>query len=127
MALNTTIVNNFKTSLQSFKDNVDDNTTKVTELKALTGSTSKVRYDKLLEARDIIGVEYTDGLINYVSYDGDNVGGKYYRDVLVYTDGLPTSVKHFYNATDTVNPTATTTLTYVEGGDDLITKTYSEA
>jgi hypothetical protein len=95
------------------------------ELKAVTGTTVDVRYDKLLAVRDVIDMEYVDGDLSTVRYEGDDDATVYYRDVMTYdVDGNLVEVKHYFSTADLVTTSGQTVLTYSAG--DLATATYSE-
>jgi hypothetical protein len=95
------------------------------ELKAVTGTTVDTRYDKLLAVRDVIDMEYVDGDLSTVRYEGDDDATVYYRDVMTYdVDGNLVEVKHYHNTADLITASGQTVLTYSAG--DLATATYSE-
>jgi hypothetical protein len=95
------------------------------DLKAVTGTTVDTRYDKLLAVRDVVDMEYVDGDLSTVRYEGDDDATVYYRDVMTYgVDGNLTQVDHFYNTADLVTASGQTVLAYVAG--NLATATYSE-
>ena len=94
-------------------------------VKAITGTTIEIRYDKLLAVRDVIEMVYTSGDLITVIYEGDNDTTVYYRDIMTYdVDGNLTQVDHFYNTADLVTASGQTVLTYAAG--DLATAAYSE-
>lgn len=89
-----------------------------------TTGTSK-RFDKRLAALDIIDMEYVDGDLVTVRYEGDDDSTVYYRDVLSYVSGNLAEVKHYYGTSDLVTESASTTLIY-DLDDNLVSSAYSE-
>ena len=99
----------------------------VNDLDNAVGTTALVkRHDKILGSLDIIATTYdaSDNL-DLIRYTGDDDSTIYYRDVLVYTSSVLTSVKHFNGTDNIVTPSATTTLTHTSG--NLSTTAYVEA
>lgn len=107
-------------------DNNFDNTYKqqVNKNTAIAGIEILNRYDKLLNNLDINNIEYgVDGL-STVIYQGDDNTNIFYRNKLNYTSGVLSSIQHFYNTSDTITPSGTTTLSYTN--NDLTSTTYTE-
>lgn len=127
--LTSTDVQSGLEELQGDVDSLDTRATavesKVDDVRTLLGTTSKVRYDKILSSLDVIDMVYTAGDLTAVRYAGDDDATVYYRDVLNYTSGSLTSVQHYYGTADLVTASGTTTLTYDVDGN-LDTAVYSE-
>jgi hypothetical protein len=112
-------------AIDEVESRVDASEVAKDELKAVTGTTVDTRYDKLLAVRDVIDMEYVDGDLSTVRYEGDDDAAVYYRDVMTYdVDGNLAEVKHYYNTADLVTASGQTVLAYVAG--NLATATYSE-
>lgn len=96
------------------------------DLNSAVGITENIRrYDKILGSLDIIDMVYTGDNLTTARYEGDDDSTIYYRDVMSYTDGNLTDVKHFYGTTNLITASASTTLTYDVNGN-LATATYTE-
>ena len=90
-----------------------------------TGTVDKVRFDKVLAAIDVVQMKYVDDVLDTVRYDGDgDTDAPYFRDILEYTDGKLTKVKHYHDAADLDTASGITKLAY--DGDALDTVTYTE-
>ena len=94
---------------------------------AVTGTATLVRHDKVLGTLSVVEMVYDDDkVLTAVRYDGDaDTEAPYYRDVMEYTDGDLTEVKHYYNTADLGTASGTTTLSYNADGD-LVTTSYTE-
>lgn len=91
---------------------------------AVNGTTTLVRYDRILGTKDITGMEYTGDQLDVVTYTGDNGTDMYYRDEMSYTDGDLVEVKHYHGTADITTASGTTTLNYTDG--NLTTTSYVE-
>jgi len=96
----------------------------VLEVQSVLGTGSNVRYDKKLGSLDVIDRVFVNGDLTSIIYTGDNDTDMYYRDVLVYTNGDLTAVKHFYSTIDLVTVSATTTFSYTN--NEITSTTYTE-
>ena len=92
---------------------------------AVTGTSTLVRYDKILGNLDVVQMGYTGGDLTTVRYSGDNNTDSFYRDVLVYSSGNLTSIKHYYDKPDLVTESAETVLVY-DVDSNLISTQYTE-
>lgn len=92
---------------------------------AVTGTSTLVRYDKILSNLDVVQMGYTGGDLTTIRYSGDNNTGSFYRDVLVYSSGNLTSIKHYYDKPDLVTESAETILVY-DVDSNLISTQYTE-
>ena len=113
---------NYIAYTQTEKDkvaNIPDNTDLV------LGTTTLTRFDKILGSMDIIDMDYLNGDLVTVRYTGDNDTSVFYRDVLEYTAGDLTTVKHYYNTADLVTESGLTTLVY-DIDKNLISSSYTE-
>ena len=70
-------------------------------------------------------MEYLNGDLVTVRYTGDNDTSIFYRDVLEYTAGDLTTVKHYYNTANLVTESGLTTLVY-DIDKNLISSSYTE-
>ena len=89
------------------------------------GTTTLTRFDKILGSMDIIDMDYLNGDLVTVRYTGDNDTSVFYRDVLEYTAGDLTTVKHYYNTVDLGTESGLTTLVY-DIDKNLISSSYTE-
>ena len=107
----------------------DAEKTKVVNMPANTdlilGTSTLTRYDKILGSMDIVDMEYLNGDLTAVRYTGDNNVNVFCRDVLAYTAGDLTTVKHYYNTADLVTESGLTTLVY-DVNKNLIGSNYTE-
>jgi len=95
-------------------------------LKLVSGTTTDVRYDKILASMAILNMAYTSGDLVTVRYTGDNDVDTFYRDVLTYdVDGDLANVKHYYGTIDLTTESGLTALTY-DVDKNLETATYTE-
>ena len=118
----TVIDANYIAYTQTEKDkvaNIPDNTD------LILGTTTLTRFDKILGSIDIIDMDYLNGDLVTVRYTGDNDTSVFYRDVLEYTAGDLTTVKHYYNTANLVTESGLTTLVY-DIDKNLISSTYTE-
>lgn len=91
----------------------------------VTGTASKVRYDKVLGNLDVVEMLYTGDDLTGVRYDGDDNSSVFYREVLSYVEGNLTTIKHYYGTSNLSAPSAVTTLSY-DSSDNLLNTTYTE-
>lgn len=91
----------------------------------VNGTSADSRYDKILSSLNVIDMEYTNGDLTTVRYEGDDGATIYYRDVMEYVDGNLVNVKHFYGTIDLITESGLTTLTY-DVDDNLLTAEYTE-
>ena len=91
----------------------------------ILGTTTLTRFDKILGSMDILDMEYLNGDLVTVRYTGDNNVNVFYRDVLAYTAGDLTTVKHYYNTTTLTTESGLTTLVY-DVNKNLIGSNYTE-
>lgn len=94
----------------------------LTRVELVTDTTTLHRYDKILANKEVALVVYTGGDVSEVRYSGDNGTTIFYRDVLVYTTGHLTEIKHYCGTIDLVTPSAVTTLVYAGTGELLSTQ-----
>lgn len=102
--------------------------TRIDNLEAIDNAVTQSRYDKRLASLDIIATVFnvTTGSLETIRYSGDDDATIYYRDIMSYDiDGNLIEVKHFYGTLSTAIPSATTTITYVDGS--FSTVIYTEA
>lgn len=112
-----------KDEVESFKEDFNERTEAVNALLGVSDTT--YRYDKLLGALDVIGMNYTDGNLSAVRYTGDDGTVTFFRDVMTYTDGNLVKVEHFYDVEALTTPSGQTVLTY-DGSGNLIAAAYTE-
>ena len=91
----------------------------------ILGTTALTRYDKILGSMDILDMEYLNGDLITVRYTGDDNVNVFCRDVLAYTAGDLTTVKHYYNTADLATESGLTTLGY-DIDKNLISSNYTE-
>ena len=96
-----------------------------TNIGLVLGTTTLTRFDKILGSMDILDMGYSNGDLVTVRYNGDNDTSVFYRDVLEYTAGDLTTVKHYYNTADLVTESGLTTLVY-DIDKNLVSSTYTE-
>lgn len=117
------------TGIQGQVDTIDSTITtvqgQVNSNTLVTGTSTQIRYDKILNNLDVIEMLYTGDGLTTVRYSGDNDTTAFYRDVLEYTGSNLTTIKHYYGTPDTVTHSAITTLAY-DGSDNLLSATYTE-
>lgn len=117
------------TDVQTALENLHTTTGTLTEVveknTAVTGTNTLVRYDKILGNLDVVQMSYTDGDLTTVRYSGDNNTDSFYRDVLEYSSGNLTSIKHYYDKPDLVTESAETVLVY-DVDSNLISTQYTE-
>lgn len=96
------------------------------EIDAILGTTVNSRYDRILNALNMIEMTHIGGLVTVIRYTGDgNTAAPYYRDVMNYTGDVLNSVDHFHNTANLTTSSGSTAFTY--SGDDLLSATYTEA
>ena len=120
--VDTVIDANYIAYTQTEKDkvaNIPDNTDLV------LGTATLTRFDKILGSMDIIDMEYLNGDLVTVRYTGDDDTSVFYRDVLEYTAGDLTTVKHYCNTANLVTENGLTTLVY-DIYKNLISSSYTE-
>ena len=103
----------------------NSNTIHNEEIDLVLGTTTLTRFDKILGSMDIIDMGYLNGDLVTVRYTGDNDTNVFYRDVLAYTAGDLTMVKHYYNTANLVIESGVTTLVY-DIDKNLISSSYTE-
>ena len=116
---------NVQAGLEELQGDVNGLDARLDKVENITGTVSENRYDKKLAVLDVLDMDYTSGNLDYVVYEGDDGLTTYYRDVMEYTSGNMTSVKHYYGTVDLSAASGVTTLTY-DVNDNLITATYTE-
>lgn len=101
---------------------VSDAAADVAQLQAITGTTTEVRYDKLLASLDVIEFVKTTAGLATVRYEGDDNSTVYYRDVMV-RDGNDDliQINHFYNTSDLVTASGITLMPRTNGEIDTVT------
>lgn len=119
------IADNVQTALEDLHTATGTLAEAVEKSTAVTGTSTLVRYDKLLGNLDVIQMVYTDGDLTTVRYFGDNNTDSFYRDVLVYSSGNFTSIKHYYDKPDLSTESAATALVY-DVDNNLISTQYTE-
>lgn len=119
------VATDVQTALEDLHTITDTLTEAVSKNTAVIGTSTLVRYDKLLSNLDVAQMNYTGGDLTSVIYSGDNNTDSFYRDILIYSSGNLTSIKHYYNKPDLAIESAETVLVY-DVDSNLISTQYTE-